>query len=205
MRASLHGLGCSAPRPGGSSHGPSYGPSQRVRKAAAGDPDRARRLVGRCSRSSLGKRPVQRFCTAEVAVGAMLLLDGPHATTVSYLLLPFECRLTRPRVPGSSRPSSPRAGRLWARPRGSASGRVWRSGISRICGLGQASLPSSWSVACGPRAGWWWRAWSPRPSRRRRRCARPGDVGLTARRSCGRQAPRTSAAGRPRHPVARQQ
>lgn len=29
-------------------------------------------------------------CLAEVAVGVMLLLDVPHAETVSYLLLPFE-------------------------------------------------------------------------------------------------------------------
>lgn len=29
-------------------------------------------------------------CLAEVAVGVMLLLDVPHAATVSYLLLPFE-------------------------------------------------------------------------------------------------------------------
>ncbi len=29
-------------------------------------------------------------CVAEVAVGVMLLLDVPHAATVSYLLLPFE-------------------------------------------------------------------------------------------------------------------
>jgi hypothetical protein len=29
-------------------------------------------------------------CVAEVAVGVMLLLDLPHAATVSYLLLPFE-------------------------------------------------------------------------------------------------------------------
>ena len=36
MRASLQGSGCSAPKPGGSSHGPSYGASQRVRPAALG-------------------------------------------------------------------------------------------------------------------------------------------------------------------------
>lgn len=29
-------------------------------------------------------------CLTEVAVGVMLLLDVPHAATVSYLLLPFE-------------------------------------------------------------------------------------------------------------------
>lgn len=29
-------------------------------------------------------------CLAEVAVGVMLLLDVPHAATVSYVLLPFE-------------------------------------------------------------------------------------------------------------------
>jgi hypothetical protein len=29
-------------------------------------------------------------CLAEVTVGVMLLLDVPHAATVSYLLLPFE-------------------------------------------------------------------------------------------------------------------
>ncbi len=29
-------------------------------------------------------------CLAEVAGGVMLLLDVPHAATVSYLLLPFE-------------------------------------------------------------------------------------------------------------------
>ena len=29
-------------------------------------------------------------CTAEVAVGVMLLLDVPHAAAISYALLPFE-------------------------------------------------------------------------------------------------------------------
>jgi hypothetical protein len=29
-------------------------------------------------------------CLAEVAIGVMLLLDVPHAATVSYVLLPFE-------------------------------------------------------------------------------------------------------------------
>ena len=29
-------------------------------------------------------------CLAEVAVGVMLLLDVPHAATISYVLLPFE-------------------------------------------------------------------------------------------------------------------
>jgi hypothetical protein len=29
-------------------------------------------------------------CLAEVAVGVMLLLDVPHASTAAYLLLPFE-------------------------------------------------------------------------------------------------------------------
>src|SRR5438309_1031997 len=55
MRAPLHGSGCSAPKPGGSSHGPSYGPSQRLWPAAPREPDRTRRLAGGEGRRGAGR------------------------------------------------------------------------------------------------------------------------------------------------------